>query len=1251
MIRIQPHQFVKPLVALIGLVLGTSANADLALHQTPLALGSAGEPNVLFILDNSASMENVPEETNYEFPKVVGHNIIGHQFACDASTDNPLPSGSDIAYEYWVDPSHGVSAAWGMAIIVKKEIGKADVKFELGNGTGTGVAYSKACFVNDREYRAFLRSMGGTPTSPDLSEYGYGVLAGFPNHAKYQGHYLNWYYGNSTVTGPDQTVGNYTAPYSSLAVDGFRKQAILSRYQYMVERMTDLTEDYFIDSAEMAVATFVSEDPIATQNQNSKSKLEIVHGFAPRASDDPDVATYDPAKVMDELQNILPRANTSLARGLGQAARYFLEGSPNKDIDLEVAHEGVGLDSIKTFELFVDEPVYSTRFNDRAGVSEVVRPGSGNSHVGSCQRNHMFIVTDGLSRKSSTYGASEGDASVTLNCKNGDSSCAGITPSGLNLADFPLDKAHEVLGRFDDGKWDYDDSLSASSSFSSSGAELPVNDLIGVTSALYNLDLRPDLSGHNNISTHIVGFDVDEPLDDDYLSKAAAMGGGLYVEESLAFDTERRFSMQRKLESIVNKIKGAGMSQKGTLSKVAFTTDSLEDDTLMLVPMFSSDRWDGDLRAWHLDADGAVDTAAGIQWRAAAQLDAKDTDRRNIFTMGVTGASIPTGVDFNWNDLTATQKEDLQTLAPAGLTESDLAIYGQTVLEYLRGNRTNEGFRADEFRIRDSVLGDIVHSVPVTVTNRSLGWPEYHPDSASQFGTSDRPYSAFVAANENREVMTYVGANDGMLHAFSVETGDERFAYIPGAMYSTAATEGLHYLTDKNYEHRYYVDAAPAVSDVFINSNWHTILVGGYGAGAKGLYALDVTDPANTTASQKVLWEFQHEDLGHVFGKPTIAMMANDRWGIVVGNGYNSASNDAFVFVIDSEGPSAAGSWEEGTNFWRIPVPINEGIGADNGLAEPAVVDIDGDSVADRIYAGDLKGNLWAFDVGHSNTGNWQSRFGDSPLFADQWESPITVKPLVRWLPSDITNSAVSDEPQVLVLFGTGQLMVESDVKHIAVNGIYAVSDKAQYTGSLTNSTLGNVTQDSEFLLQRTVLTNKDADDNPESRTILGEDDDGTFIPVNWQTHRGWWIRLAVEWDGGYGSERVIADFQVYSQGHSTRYDDDILLASTAIPTDLPCEQGGDAWEMYLNIYEGVQLSEARVDFDMDNVVNTGDEILAGRLYSEGIATSSSVLDGAKYEYKAGSGSNGQGQSTLIGDPSSGPVMGQPLSWQEVIRR
>ena len=197
------------------------------------------------------------------------------------------------------------------------------------------------------------------------------------------------------------------------------------------------------------------------------------------------------------------------------------------------------------------------------------------------------------------------------------------------------------------------------------------------------------------------------------------------------------------------------------------------------------------------------------------------------------------------------------------------------MIAYLRGQSGNEMISTNTnqlFRQRVAVLGDIVGSKPVYVKK-------------PQFKYNDVGYAAFIGSQSSRAGRVYVGANDGMLHAFDATSGLEQWAYIPSTV-----IPNLYKLADAAYpnNHQYYVDGPIVVGDAYNGSAWRTILVGGLAEGGRGYYALDVTDPANPVA----LWEYgtaQDANIGYSYGNPVITKRASDgKWVVLVTSGYNN---------------------------------------------------------------------------------------------------------------------------------------------------------------------------------------------------------------------------------------------------------------------------------------------------------------------------------------------------------------------------
>jgi len=394
---------------------------------------------------------------------------------------------------------------------------------------------------------------------------------------------------------------------------------------------------------------------------------------------------------------------------------------------------------------------------------------------------------------------------------------------------------------------------------------------------------------------------------------------------------------------------------------------------------------------------------------------------RKIFTAIVQPDGALEMIPFEWSALSAEQRQQLDQAPPPATAGA--AALGEQRLAFLRGDRSQEGAL---FRNRSSVLGDSVNSTPVYV------------GPASGAGPGTRPN------------VIYIGANDGMLHAFNAADGNELFAYVPSALVAT-----LNRLSSPDYVHQAYVDGPASAGEAMINDVGKTILVSGMGGGAQGVFALDITDPLRFADAGGVLWEFTDRDdalVGNVTTRPQIAKLRMRtvagvpiyKHFAVVASGLNNYAADGnasptgkgALFLLALDKPRGA-AWQLNVNYYRLTTPIADAALA-NALNAPVLV-------ADRTgalrygYAGDLQGNLWRFDFGGGApwTGAVGPGVGGTPLFVARDDSgkrqPITQQPLL----------AYADGGGYLVLFGTGKLIEKADrtSASFAPQSYYAIRD------------------------------------------------------------------------------------------------------------------------------------------------------------------------------------------------------------------
>ena len=474
--------------------------------------------------------------------------------------------------------------------------------------------------------------------------------------------------------------------------------------------------------------------------------------------------------------------------------------------------------------------------------------------------------------------------------------------------------------------------------------------------------------------------------------------------------------------------------------------------------------WSGQFTRSRLevDASGAARITAPV-WDAATLLDAlpDPAHTRRIYTSRI-DRGVQITIPFEWASLSASQRAALNRPPPPAPQTSDRK--GELRLDYLRGDRSLEG---TIFRSRGGLLGDAVNSTPV------------HVGPPSMDGQGEG-YKDHVERNLGRRAAVYVGANDGMLHAFDAETGAELFAYIPAALFLR-----LNQLPARSYAHSAYVDGPAAAGEAQLAGEWRTVLVSAMGAGAQGVFALAVTNSATFPAGGGALWEFTGSDdavMGNVTTPPQIVRVrmrsgsSDYRYFALVASGVNNATPDgsadpdgtSALFLLALDKPPGE-AWRLNRNYYRLQAPAGEA-GRVNALGAPALVK-DGDGALRYAYAGDLQGNLWRFNF--TGSAPWRSA-AEGPLFvardADGVRQPISAQPRVVNGP----------DGGLLVLFGTGKLLeaADRDPARYAQQSFYAVlDDHAAARG-------GAAPAGATWPLARADLVRRELDGAPGSATL-----------------------------------------------------------------------------------------------------------------------------------------------------------------------
>ncbi len=400
--------------------------------------------------------------------------------------------------------------------------------------------------------------------------------------------------------------------------------------------------------------------------------------------------------------------------------------------------------------------------------------------------------------------------------------------------------------------------------------------------------------------------------------------------------------------------------------------------------------------------------------------------------------TIYTGVDQDHNNVVRASENEI-----IPFTTSNLSIispyldvystnYADTLIRYIRGY-DYPGLRTRTIDNKVWKLGDIIYSSPMFVQK---------PMERYDLLYLDEDYRNFYEAYHTRRGVVYVGANDGMIHAFNVgryiqdsETGcepghvdpmgipigKEMWAYLPFNL-----LPHLKWLPDPDYCHVYYVDLKPYPTDakIFTPDPKHvggfgTLLIGSARLGGEtydlgidtlssSYFCIDVTDPEEPV----VLWERALPDFSFTTPYPNV-IKVEDEWFLVIGSGpqlcSGFSSKYAKVYILNLK-----------TGEILRTFTVNE---ANSAIGDIISVDLALDYTVDVIYFGTY------YYTGNQNDPNWQGRIYRIKTHGDpnpsQWDLTLLIdlgKPITA------PGAATMDEyGNLWVYFGSGRLFYDGD--------------------------------------------------------------------------------------------------------------------------------------------------------------------------------------------------------------------------------
>ncbi|HEU0153016.1 MAG TPA: PilC/PilY family type IV pilus protein [Arenimonas sp.] len=619
-----------------------------------------------------------------------------------------------------------------------------------------------------------------------------------------------------------------------------------------------------------------------------------------------------------------------------------------------------------------------------------------------------------------------------------------------------------------------------------------------------------------------------------------------------------------KFREAITSVLGLIQARLASGSNVATNSSTFQSDTRAYQATYRSGIWTGDLVARDVTAAGGI--SASEAWRVSARIAAtyadagttNDFHNRTVLTWG----GSPKGAAFPTTAQTA-------LLARAS---GSAPVTGAANASYIKGLQTGELSAGGVLRNRSSVLGDIINSSPV-----------YTRDTET----------------------LYVGANDGMLHAIDALTGNVVFSYVPKGINWAK----LNSISDPAYTHGFFVDGPVALSTNRLQANTN-YLVGTLGRGGKGVFGLDVSDP-DSFANANVLWDntgSTDADMGHVLGLPLIVRGNNDAILAIVPNGIDSTSGDAVLYIYNMT---------SGVQLAKINALASTG----NGLSSPRAADLNGDGKVDYVYAGDLLGNIWKFDLTSNNPASWAVALGGAPLFTAT-DSGGTPQPITGGL----ALARESGYGRVWLTFGTGRLISFGDLSSTSVQSWYGlIDDDTAIADGRDDLVVRDIAQVGTLADGRVVRAFEAA----------------SPLPAN---VRGWVVDL----DDPTAGERVVSGPRINGRA---------AFISSIIPSvGNGCEAGGSGFLNAIDVFTGTSPadgggtgSSSFFDIDGDGNGNNdtiGDDGLPVGSLDPGVGmpTESAQID----DLILICGSNGQ-CTTVPASPQAGDIDARRLQWRELI--
>jgi len=485
---------------------------------------------------------------------------------------------------------------------------------------------------------------------------------------------------------------------------------------------------------------------------------------------------------------------------------------------------------------------------------------------------------------------------------------------------------------------------------------------------------------NNGVNTFVIGFGSAAGANINALNKIARAGSNNVYD---AFFTATLADLTKAIQTIFQIIKGSYSRSNPVVAR---------DRSRVYKGYFNYPGYEGHLAAFDLNTDGTIKTPE--VWDAGLVMNSNGRGPISTWVDGVVGKSKGNFKDLNFLDKVGKKLEAY--LNPLGEdinndtkvdTKDSKAIDEFTLDANYDDGKNGPGFYKG-VRSGKWLLGDIIHSTPLVVGDPVFNFPD---------AAFPQKYSKFKSTwKGNRETIVYVGANDGMLHAFSDIDGKEKFGIV--------STNHLGKVKElRTNTHQFFVDSSPKAYDVFFGGAWRTVLVSGQRGGGNYYFALDVTDPKDSNYPQ-VIWDFTDPGMGDTWSRPEIGwvrLKGVEKFVAFVGGGYTDPTKAIYdnigntFYVIDMADGSLL-------RKFILPGPANNKV-----PAGATAFDSDLDGRVNGVYFGDINGVLWKIKIdGEEDIANWQ---------LIPWYTPSTTTPV--FYPPAVTKN---NQNNIMVYYGQG---------------------------------------------------------------------------------------------------------------------------------------------------------------------------------------------------------------------------------------